>query len=387
MRVIIIGILILTALTFNIGLADAAELVAVYTAEPITLNGNPSEAAWGTAEAIKIPVAGGLGATTVTMKALYDDENIYILAKWLDESKTESVHINAWIYKGGKWEEYIDPVTGRAEEDRFAMQWEIGDVEGFATRGCLALCHPGNSEWKESGNRMHTKNPGERTDEWHWKAARSNPLGVFHDKHIGSTVDPENVEAGHHADGKGFYSRNRNADKTGPEYIEASPDDKVDATFMLRAEVDGNDAIPLASFTGTIAEGTLVPGRILDPSKATGDVADPKVRGVFKDGYWTLEIKRALKTGSDKDVQFDPAKTHNFGVAVFDNSGHEPQHAYQVGVNTLRFAPKATSVSAPTAASNPAPLPAPKKGVCGPTALLLIGTLPLLIAGRRFFNR
>lgn len=30
---------------------------------------------------------------------------------------------------------------------------------------------------------------------------------------------------------------------------------------------------------------------------------------------------------------------------------------------------------------------APKKGVCGPTALLLIGTLPLLIAGRRFFNR
>jgi mono/diheme cytochrome c family protein len=29
---------------------------------------------------------------------------------------------------------------------------------------------------------------------------------------------------------------------------------------------------------------------------------------------------------------------------------------------------------------------APKKGVCGPTALLLIGTIPLLIAGRRFFN-
>jgi hypothetical protein len=167
----------------------------------------------GKAKPIEVKVAGGVGATTVTMKALYDDENIYFFVRWLDETRTESVRINAWIYEGGKWKPYHDPVTGRDEEDRFAIQWDLG-VEGFAEMGCLVLCHAGDPNWPEPGSRMHTSKPGERTDEWHWKAARSNPLGIFHDKYIDHTVDPEDVEAGHHGDGPGFYTRNRNKEKT-----------------------------------------------------------------------------------------------------------------------------------------------------------------------------
>lgn len=374
MKVLAIGIAFLAAL-ISVNLASAAELVAVYTAEPITLDGNPSEAAWSKAHAIEIPVAGGVGATTVTLKALYDDSNIYLLARWLDESRTESVKIG-WIYKDGKWEKYVDPVTGRSEEDRFGIQWAIGEVEGFASMGCLALCHPGNAEWKESGNRMHTNNPGERTDEWHWKAGRSNPLGVFHDKYIDNAVDPGDAEAGHHSDDKGFYSRNRNAAKTGPEYIEESTSDSEDSIFLFQEEVSGNEVVSVAALSGGIAEGTFVPGFILDSSKIESDVANPKVRGVYSDGYWTLEIKRVLKTGSDKDVQFDTQGTYYFGVAVFDNSGHEPQHAFQVGVNTLRFAPKSAPASSPTPAATTSP--APKKGVCGPTAILFLAALPLI---------
>lgn len=375
MKKIMIGLLFLIALTVNTGLASASDLVAVYTTESITLDGSPSEAAWTKAAAIEIPTVAGIGATTVTMKALYDDQNLYILAKWLDESKTESVLMNGWVYKGGKWEKWKDPVTGRAEEDRFAVQWEIGTVEGFAALGCQAMCHPGQASWKEPGLRMHTKNPGERTDEWHWKSARSNPLGIIHDKYVDNKVNPEDVEAAHHGDGSGFYGRNRNKEKTGPVYIETNPKDKVDATFMFESEISGGDAVEIAAYTGTIAEGTLVPGRTLKESKAVGDVADPKVKGVFHDGYWTLEIKRALNTGSDKDVQFDPAKSYHFAIAVFDNAGHDPQHSYQVGANTLSFGPKAAP--APPAA-------APKKGVCGPTALLALAVLPMgLYALRR----
>lgn len=362
----------LLAITANMGLASASDLVAEYTKEAITLDGNPSEAAWAKAKAIETQTVAGIGATTVTMKALYDDQNIYIFARWLDESKTESVLMDGWEYKGGKWELWKDPVTGRAEEDRFSIQWEIGTVQGFATLGCQALCHPGQAGWKDPGLRMHTKNPGERTDEWHWKSARSNPLGMIHDKYIYDKVDPEDVEAGHGGDGPGYYGRNRNKDKTGPEYLELSPKDKADATFMLQSEIAGGKAAPLATYTGTIAEGTLAPGRTLDESKAVGDVADPKVKGVFKDGYWILEIKRALNTGSTNDVQFDPAKKYHFAIAVFDNSGHEPQHSYQVGVNTLSFAPK----EAPKPAPAP-PAAAPQKGVCGPTALLALAMLPL----------
>ena len=36
---------------------------------------------------------------------------------------------------------------------------------------------------------------------------------------------------------------------------------------------------------------------------------------------WTLEIRRRLVTGDDKDVQFDDlARKYKWGVAVFDNA-------------------------------------------------------------------
>lgn len=58
--------------------------------------------------------------------------------------------------------------------------------------------------------------------------------------------------------------------------------------------------------------------------------------------------------------------------------GEEKPHADE---EAHMDAPKAEAVEPATYAA------APQKGICGPTALLLIGTLPLIIARRRFFNR
>ena len=58
----------------------------------------------------------------------------------------------------------------------------------------------------------------------------------------------------------------------------------------------------------------------------------------MRTAVWTVELGRALVTGSEFDVQFDDmAKGYNFGVAVFDNA--QVRHAYQDGSETLVFQP------------------------------------------------
>jgi len=56
------------------------------------------------------------------------------------------------------------------------------------------------------------------------------------------------------------------------------------------------------------------------------------------DGVWTLEIGRALVTGSDYDVQFnDLTASYYFGIAIFENA--QVRHGYQYGANELTFLP------------------------------------------------
>ena len=64
------------------------------------------------------------------------------------------------------------------------------------------------------------------------------------------------------------------------------------------------------------------------------------MKSVWKNGEWTLEIKRALVTTGEKadiqDVQFkDLDKAYYFGLAVFDNT--QINHLYHKGPIELNF--------------------------------------------------
>ena len=49
-----------------------------------------------------------------------------------------------------------------------------------------------------------------------------------------------------------------------------------------------------------------------------GDSADIRGRASWSNGYWTLELNRALRTPSKRDVQLDQhEKSHTFGLAVW----------------------------------------------------------------------
>jgi hypothetical protein len=78
----------------------------------------------------------------------------------------------------------------------------------------------------------------------------------------------------------------------------------------------------------------MIPGIV--KSAFEGDRGDISAGWQWQDGVWTIEIGRALETGSEYDVQFnDLAVPYYFGFAFFDNA--QVRHAYQYGANEMIF--------------------------------------------------
>jgi hypothetical protein len=134
-------------------------LKAYWTNLDVTLDGLTNEDAWATA----IPVhteAIRLSPISVEMRALYDEENLYMSFKWEDLSW--SVNPSQWLYTGGEW----TPIPNK--EDSLSLLWNTDmPIEGFDLnkQGCEAACH--NDVFKTSAD--------EKGDLWQWTAGRTNP--------------------------------------------------------------------------------------------------------------------------------------------------------------------------------------------------------------------
>ena len=114
-----------------------------------------------------------------------------------------------------------------------------------------------------------------------------------------------------------------NKSKTGPAFMNSTYSEKNKYWVLPRTKT---------KFVDTFKTGDVVPGIVLSPF--TGSRADIKAKSHWKDGQWTLEVKRALVTTGDKaeiqDTQFnDLKKAYYFGISVFDNS--QINHIYHEG--------------------------------------------------------
>ena len=335
--------------------SEAYTIGAMKTDNAPTIDGIADEDEWNDVTYRSIDVITGvqnLPDGPVKMKALYDDDNIYFLTVWTDSTASQSVWVGGVEWNGTDYVHIHNENPDHydeAEEDRFIFQFNINTANYVENGGCQALCHG----WKgaeEDGPKdrsgMYTEDPDETVDEWHWKAGRSNPVGIFHDKWVGYQ-DAENgdddtwdVEGGHHTDGTGFYVKNQNEDGT-PKYYEPNPTDDLDGQSILQSEVDSGDAVLITNET-VLEIGQRIPGQILndvsiaaDELQGTGDIQG---KATFVDGVWTLETMRSRTTDSPtEDVQFDDDdKIYGFGIAVMDDGGHYPQHPYSF-VQTLKL--------------------------------------------------
>ena len=316
-------------------------LVSTKAMSPIKLDGM-AEKAWDGTKGITVKVDElpyepsngytGMTETDVTIKSLYDDDYVYFLITYKDPTK--SLERFPWVkQKDGSWKKLSNKdSTGHENtyyEDKFAMFWNIS-TQGFEEEGCMISCHLG-IKGDSSAGRKYTASADETIDMWHAKYARSLPMGMFDDQYVDNNTDPkQNKGWGRKGDtGKGGYKNNDNSDKTGPAYMNLNS--SADEMYYVIPSKN----VP---FVDEFKAGDVVPGITISPMM--GGRADILSRNEYKDGTWTLEVMRALKTEGEnvetQDVQFDDkSKSFPFGIAVFDNS--QINHLFHVETLELKF--------------------------------------------------
>ena len=297
-------------------------VVAEYTDRaPATLD----DSIWEKARSVPVPVQGREDLSgrqeSVWTRVLYTKEEIYLLFKWHDA--TRSVTKQSWQFDGRKWRHL------EGNEDRLALLFEITRIDKFATRGCAITCHsPADvprEEWK-----FATKTPVEKGDLWHWKAARSDPYNYADDAWLTVAGNPSGSyrETGRRKDsGRGGDVKNQTQDGNAPLYNfnpESPP--RVPGFLLFEEAIQIKDGLDFKP-------GDRIPYRL--PVKPSGSRADVGAVSRYSDNGWTLMLHRKMNTGHDDDIAFDPHKRYSFAMAVFDDSGSD--HSKATKALTLAF--------------------------------------------------
>jgi hypothetical protein len=227
-----------------------------------------------------------LVTSVATLYAMDDGVNFYLAATWADA--TESIAKKQWFFDGATW-------TQSENEDRFGIIFDMGlnDPDGVS---CVTMCH---------GDGLMRTNFG-FVDVWHWKAYRSNPMGVADDKRW-------ETDDRHSDSGTSSYSDNGPVNNL-PGFMAIS-DPGANVDFIVESASLGNFD-PYGIMSSTFAEST------------TFDTAS---------GVWTVEFKRT-NSGSDYDFTVPIGGTVDFTHEIFDNTGGgHPNDGFDATVYTLDF--------------------------------------------------
>jgi hypothetical protein len=315
-------------------LAQDNILKAYWTNLDVTLDGDTSEDAWSSSIPVHIE-ATRLSPISIEMRAIYDDQYIYMAYKWEDLSW--SVNPNQWLYTGGEW----TPIPNK--EDSLALLWDTdAGIDGFDLnkQGCSAACH---------NDMFETESSGEKGDLWQWRAGRTNPstqvpdVGWMDDSTLTETGIVPDDFTGRVWEMNSVYAYDGNETTVPftegdlPEWMEGSeppnPDDENN--FLFRGfDVDIEDY-------DDFGDGTALPGYRLSRPATGQDRADVYAKGAY-DGtkhIWTVEVMRELDTGNPNDVIFDDLLAeYSFGIAVFDNQGGGKDTHFKSELVTMGFA-------------------------------------------------
>lgn len=274
------------------------------------------DAVWAAAKPARLTLAeGSQGTVEVTARALRTDTHLYLLFEWPD--RTQSLN-RVWEFASGGWR------AARGSEDRLNLAWPIGGAApDFAARGCQGACH-------KSEGVMRTGGPGERIDLWYWMAQRTNPLGVADNWVLTHEVAPVGgVRTGRRPDVPAGNPWEPNWDEAAGRPRQTFRPGARPGPVLLRPE-----AVPVRP-AARFKAGDRVPREVLQPPQ--GPRAAIEARGVWERGTWRVELRRALLTASDADVQFAGPGPHYLAVSIHDDAERD-EHAHMGrDVVSLRF--------------------------------------------------
>lgn len=306
--------LTLGGLTRSGGAAEIEAVAGMLPATQAPVIDGKVDAVWqGVTPTSFVLSEGSQGSVDVRLRALRTETHLYLLFQWPDKTESRG---RFYEFMGSGWK------AARGREDRLNIAWEIGgSVKEFAAKGCSVLCH------KTEGV-MRTNGPAETVDLWYWMAQRTNPLGVADDwvmVHEPGRVEGERTARRPDAPSDGPFEPNWNESAKRPRFA-ARPGLRA-GPILLRK--DAIEVPPAARFR----VGERLPREVLSPP--AGPRAGIEARGLWERGHWTVELRRALVTGDEHDVQFDGPGPFHFAVSIHDDA-EKDEHA-QMGRDVLRL--------------------------------------------------
>jgi hypothetical protein len=263
-----------------------AVLVATFTVELPTMDGK-IDMPWEVAVPLTVTVReafGGGDSKQVVLRALYTDEQFFVLAEWPDTTLSDMRDPYVWSTETKQYERPSKP------DDQFAIEFPIdGDFEP---------------------NMLKTD--GEYTaDVWHWKAGRSNPPGYADDKrHL---IRKNSVEG----------AKEYNLGGRATVYI-ARPMDEGTPAYKRKEKPGVYETDVVNSFEFQ--------------QQASGSVADVLAKGIHNGSGWTLEMVRTFDTGHSDDAVVHKDKDNLFAIAVLNDELNWRHSVSELLL--LRFAPK-----------------------------------------------
>jgi len=317
------------------------------------------------------PIAGKEPLKVVSIKAAYDKAFAYFWFQWV--SAEPGIYRKYQVFDGKQWkpEGAVDRPYNLKKgvpaqyEDRLSVMLGDERVPSFPTSGCFITCHSdmrnmpneakagdvkahpvlgekgmkksdirkyiseSRTELAETGGWSHVRskdeleksqNQGKFLDLLQWRASRGNPIGILDDGYV---LEYRNFDS----DGK-FMEDNFDKDKKQPKYMydEKKTGMKAFTYDQLRQQkyyyISEDIAVPFDPDAGWKKGDAIADPVIFTPEDNTSSV-----RGDWKDGKWTVVIKKKLNHGKPtEDKMLILGKQYTMGISIHDDNTTQRHH-------------------------------------------------------------
>jgi hypothetical protein len=250
-----------------LGVAAAElEVLSVKVQKAPEVDGAGQDAVW--AKVKPVTVKDSASGTNVLIRSVYTEDQVFFLVQFSDSA--ENFLHKPWVWNAAekKYE------SGSHREDTFVFKWNMMDHD-------VNLSNFSDDDY--------------RADVWYWKANRTNSAGYADDKSQVLAAQP--IEKSTELTSTSGKARHLG------RYSDAGKAAYKELKELTEYQGDLVDRYPA--------------------STPEGSRADVHAKGTWKGGFRTVEYARALNTGHDDDLQFEPAsgKGYLFGVSIFSLYG------------------------------------------------------------------
>ena len=247
-----------TVLSLATGVAAAdQEIRSPFVDKAPKIDGYGDEAVWKKATAIT--TRDKVANIDIELRTVHDGQTIFFLVRFPDDTEDRE-------HKTLEWNEKLQAYrSGPEREDSFVFKWNM---------------EPHPADLTISGENLY------KADIWYWKASRTDPVGHADDKY--------------HLYGAAKYPKSRSLYTRSGRPI-----------YLARLGDDGRSAYESRTYDRYVERNVA---RYAN-RQHSGSRADVRAKGLWKNGFWTIEFSRKLNTGYPDDVQFEKRLTYTFCVS------------------------------------------------------------------------